>query len=280
MAVVADELGRLPGARHVGLSDARPEGSGLVTADLRPEAADTALTLLDRLEIPADDITLLHLETMGPAAASDPPILVWADVLSRAQVQSRAPARYLVLMAVAGVIGAFAVLNRNAVLIVGAMAISPDLLPVTAACTGLVLGRWRLARHGLRTLVLGLTVACLLAAAVTLFLRAFDLLPTGFSLGEIPAAQTHVSATTILVALAAGVAGMLAVETRASAAVGVGISVTTIPAAAYFGVAIGTSAVGESWSALAVLGVNIAMMVLGGSAALATQRALTSRRSG
>jgi hypothetical protein len=107
---------------------------------------------------------------------------------------------------------------------------------------------------------------------VTLLLRGLDLLPAGFSVTEIPAAQTRVNATTILVALAAGVAGMLAVETRASAAVGVAISVTTIPAAAYLGVAVGTSALDKSWSALGVLGVNITMMLLGGSVTLTIQR--------
>jgi hypothetical protein len=50
--------------------------------------------------------------------------------------------------------------------------------------------------------------------------------------------MTKVSDETIIVALFAGVAGMLAIETRASAGVGVGISVTTIPAAAYFGIAL------------------------------------------
>jgi uncharacterized hydrophobic protein (TIGR00271 family) len=271
MAVVAEDLGRLHGARHVSLSDSRT-ADGLVTADIQPEAADTALRRLGQLGIPAEDVTLVRLETIAPAAASEPLILVWADVLGQAQVQARAPARYLVLMAVAGVIAGLAVVNESAVLIVGAMAISPDLLPVTAACTGLVLRRRRLVERGLGTLILGLGVACLLATVVTLFLRVFDLLPGGFSLGEIPAAQTHVNATTILVAAAAGIAGMLAVETRASAAVGVGISVTTIPASAFLGVAAGTGEVSKSWSALGVLGVNIAMMLLGGSIALATQR--------
>jgi uncharacterized hydrophobic protein (TIGR00271 family) len=271
MAVVADDLGHLPGARHVSLS-AGLAGSVLVTADIRPEAADTALARLSRFGITADDITLTRLETIGPTATAEPLILVWADVLSRAQVQARAPGRYLVLMAVAGVIAGLAVINVSSVLIVGAMAISPDLLPITAACTGLVLRRWRLARRGIVTLIVGLGVACLLAMLVTLFLRAFDLLPTGFTVGKIPAAQTHVNATTILVAAAAGVAGMLAVETRASAAVGVGISVTTIPASAFIGVALGTGEVGRSWAAFAVLGANIAMMLLGGSLALAIQR--------
>jgi hypothetical protein len=90
--------------------------------------------------------------------------------------------------------------------------------------------------------------------------------------------QTHVSATTILIAFAAGVAGMLAVESRASAAVGVAISVTTIPASAYPGVAIGVGELDKAWSALGVLAVNIAMMLAGGSSALATRRLAAVRR--
>jgi uncharacterized hydrophobic protein (TIGR00271 family) len=180
-------------------------------------------------------------------------------------------------MAAAGVIASFAVTNDSSVLIVGAMATSPDLLPVTAACTGFVLRRRQLVQRGLATLLLGLAVAGAFAAAVSGVLNALDLLPAGFALGEVPAAQTEVNATTILVALAAGVAGMLAVETRASAAVGVAISVTTIPAAAYIGVAVGTGDVGKSWSAFGVLGANIAMMVIGGTAALAVQRMAAGR---
>jgi uncharacterized hydrophobic protein (TIGR00271 family) len=275
---VAKDIGGLPGALHVGFSESATEGKALLTADLRPESADRALRRLGRLGIRAEDIALVRLETIGPAAVSEPLVVVWADVLGQARVRARAPARYLVLMAVAGVIAGLAVVNTSSVLIVGAMAISPDLLPVTAACTGLVLGRWRLARRGLATLVLGLVVTCALAVCVTLLLKLFDVMPDGFTLGEIPAGQTHVSATTILVAFTAGIAGMLAVESRAGAAVGVAISVTTIPAAAYLGVAIGVGELDKSWSALGVLAVNIAMMLAGGSIALATQRFATARR--
>jgi uncharacterized hydrophobic protein (TIGR00271 family) len=248
-----------------------------VTADIHPNAADSALTTLDRRGVSADNVALVHLETIGPTATAEPLALVWADVLGRAQVQARAPARYLVLMAVAGVIAALAVVNVSAVLIVGAMAISPDLLPITAACTGLVLRRWRLFVRGLGTLIVGLAVVGLVAACVVVLFKAFDLLPNRFTLGSIPAAQTHVNATTILVAFVAGIAGMLAVETRANAAVGVGISVATIPASAYLGVAAGMGELGKSWSALAVLLVNIAMMLLGGSAALTVQRVRAAR---
>ena len=51
-------------------------------------------------------------------------------------------ARYLVLMGCAGVIAAFGVIDKNQILIVGAMAISPDMLALTATCsTGLVARR-------------------------------------------------------------------------------------------------------------------------------------------
>jgi uncharacterized membrane protein len=183
-------------------------------------------------------------------------------------------------MAAAGVVAAFAVINASAVLVVGAMAISPDLLPITAACTGLVLRRGRLVAHGLGALATGLATTGAVAGVVTAVLDPLGLLPNGFTLGEIPAAQTHVSVSTILVALAAGVAGMVAVETRGSAAVGVAISVTTVPAVAYLGVAAGVGEPRKALSALAVLGANVGMMLVGGSTTLAVQRATAPQRTG
>ncbi len=70
----------------------------------------------------------------------------------------------------------------------------------------------------------------------------------------------HTDYSTVLVALAAGVAAMLSFETRASAAVGVAISVTTIPASAYLGVALGSGDVSEGLGALLVLAVNVALL--------------------
>ena len=88
------------------------------------------------------------------------------------------------------------------------------------------------------------------------------------------AGLTTINVSTIGVALAAGVAGMLALETRASAAVGVGISITTIPAAAYLGVAAGLGEAAKALGALAVLGVNVAMLVAAGTLTLVIQRRL------
>jgi hypothetical protein len=67
---------------------------------------------------------------------------------------------------------------------------------------------------------------------------------------------------------------MLALETRASSAVGVAISVTTIPASAYLGVAAGVGDASKALGALAVLGINITMLLIAGSLTLLAQRAL------
>ena len=76
------------------------------------------------------------------------------------------------------------------------------------------------------------------------------------------------------VAFAEGVAGMLALETRPSSAVGVAISVTTIPAAAYLGVAAGVGDASKALGALAVLGVDVVMLLVGGSLTHISPRAL------
>ena len=78
-------------------------------------------------------------------------------------------------------------------------------------------------------------------------------------------------------AFVSGVAGMLALETRASSAVGVAISVTTIPIAAYLGVAVGLGELTKAADSLGVLGVNVTMMVVGAVSTLATQGLLTRR---
>jgi uncharacterized hydrophobic protein (TIGR00271 family) len=159
------------------------------------------------------------------------------------------------------------------------MAVSPDLLPIAATAVGLVGRDARLSSRALLTLVVGLAVAGLFAALITLLLDQLDLVPTGFNIHDaVLRGMADVSNETIVVALVAGVAGMLAVETRASAGVGVAISVTTLPAVAFFGVALGLGEAGEATGALAVLAVNVLFLLIGAAGTLALQRRL--RRGG
>mgnify|MGYP002683639416 CR=1 FL=1 len=75
----------------------------------------------------------------------------------------------------------------------------------------------------------------------------------------------HTDYATVVVALAAGIAGILAFETRAAAAVGVAISITTVPASAYFGVALGLGDPAAGMEALFTLAVNVFFVMFAGT---------------
>jgi len=115
---------------------------------------------------------------------------------------------------------------------------------------------------------------------LTLFLRLSGHVSPDMDIQQgVIGALATVNVATVGVALAAGVAGMLAFETRASFVVGVAISVTTIPAAAYIGVAAGLGQWDGALGALTVLLVNLAILLLSGTVTLAVQ-ALRERARG
>ena len=280
MSSVAAMLDGLDGVSRARVVPAARAGHSVVSAAVRPRAVDAVLEALRQKDVPDGDITLTRVEVVGslttkPAEAA----LVWADVLGTAWLNARPIARYLAFMFVAGVIACYGVIDDNEILIVGAMAVSPDLLPITSIGVGIVSRRPALAGRALLTLTLGLAIAIVAAAVFAFGQDLFDLIPSAFSLEEtgVLGSLTSVNDETIAVALAAGVAGMLALETRASSGVGVAISVTTIPAAAYAGVAAGLNEPGKAWGALAVLGTNVAMMVIGAVGTLGLQRVLMRR---
>ena len=268
LSEVAQGLEEHGSARHVVVAPGVRSGHALLTAELHPESADTALEFLVSSGVAEDDIALARLDEIAPVGSAHPATsLIWADVLGQARRNARPVALYLAFAISAGVI------EVNTILIVGAMAISPDMLPISATSVGIVSRRGRLVRRALVTLVVGLGTSCLAAVLVAVVLDLTDLMPSDFVLnGSALGGLTNVDAATVGVAFAAGVAGILALETRASSAVGVAISVTTIPAAAYLGVAAGVGEESKAWGALGVLGVNVAVLLLAGTLTLLVQR--------
>lgn len=272
---IAALLDQLEGARAVTVVPAVRVDHSVASATIPPAALDELLDDLDRLGVSATDITVTRAEAVGQAAGGVREAgVVWSDVLGTAWRQARPIGRYLVFMFAAGVIACYGVTEDNAILIVGAMAVSPDLLPIVAIAVGLVGRNPRLAGTSLLTLAIGLGLASLAAAIFGFAQDQLDLLPSGFDLHRtgVLGGLVDVSDETIVVAFVAGAAGMLVFETRAASAIGVAISVTTIPAAAYLGVAAGLGELSKSLGALGVLGANVAMMVLGASAVLWAQR--------
>jgi uncharacterized hydrophobic protein (TIGR00271 family) len=277
MTRVAELLEDVEGVSRVRLVAAVQEGHSVVSAAVAPKSVDNLLEELRRLGVPDSGVTLMRVDIVGRAATGQVETsLVWEDVLGMAWLYSRPIARYLAFMAVAGVIAAYGVIDSNEILIVGAMAVSPDLLPIVAVAVGVVGGNAGLAARALTTLALGLGAAAVAGAVCTFAQERLDLIPADFNLEQVGVlgSLTAVNDETIVVALVAGVAGMLALETRAASGVGVAISVTTIPAAAYLGVAAGLGELDKAGGALGVLGMNVVMLVVGASVTLALQRSL------
>lgn len=280
MHAVAQRLHDLDGVHRVRIESAIRTDHSVVLARVSHDAVDLTLRHLRDLGVPRPDITLTRVDELGGGAGGAPDAtVIWSDVVGLAGTNARLIGRYVALMAVAGVIASYGVLDTNVILVVGAMAVSPDLLPITAAAVGLIGRRPRLVARALLTLIVGMLVASLFAALMTFLQNQLSLLPADFNLD---AGFLHglvsVGNETIVVAFVAGIAGMLAFETRASMGVGVAISVTTIPAAAYLGVAAGLGEVSQAWGALGVLGVNVVMIQAGAALTLAIQRLLTRDR--
>ena len=265
------------------VDESAPSRAFVFVADVEPSHADALVERIGELGIAAEDYVLTKLEVVAPQhhhhhGEGGVDGFAWVEVLGQARANSRPLARYLALINVAAVIAALGVITSNSILIVGAMAVSPDLLPICATCVGIVRGDHDIARRAFATLTLGLGLVVVTAAVLSLLLKWTGLLPDGFDVEQSSLstlAETDYS--TVLIALAAGVAGMLAFETRASQAVGVAISVTTIPASAYLGVAIGGGGIDHAFGALVVLVVNVALLIVGGTLTLVVQRVLPNR---
>ena len=122
---------------------------------------------------------------------------------------------YVLFMVAAGVVAGVGVLTGSSILVVGAMALSPDLLPISAAAVGLVDRRWPLAGRAFVTLAIGMAIVALAACATTALLRLSGRIEQNLELADsvLGPSLTRIGPGSVLVALAAGMAGMLAYET-------------------------------------------------------------------
>jgi uncharacterized hydrophobic protein (TIGR00271 family) len=277
---VQQELAAVAGVRHVMVGGRTAANLTQLTGELDVDVADVVLELLRKRDLAADDFVLWRTSSIEPLGwrrrqrAPGRDSALWAEVTGRAAEHARTALLYVLFMAAAGVVAGAGVLNGSSILVVGAMALSPDLLPISAAAVGLVERRWALAARAALTLCTGLAIAALTAALTTVALRIFGRIDRGLELADtaLGPSLTHIGPGTVLVALAAGMAGMLAYETAGSEAVGVAISVTTIPAAAYTGCAAGLGTNNDAIGALGVLSTNVVCIVSGSTLTLLAQR--------
>jgi uncharacterized hydrophobic protein (TIGR00271 family) len=215
----------------------------------------------------------------APGSAAD--AVLWEQVEQNVRESTDLSAAYVLFMAIATMIAAVGILTDSAVLIVGAMVVGPEFGPLAALCLAVVRRRPRVARESLLALVVGFAIAIAASLTLTVVVRELDLAPTSAELAD--RSQTffisHPDTYSVLVALLAGVAGMLSLQTAKSGAlIGVLISVTTIPAAANVGVAAAYRDWDECRGAALQLAINLSMIVLAGVATLAVARWRHARR--
>jgi len=272
-----------PGASLVPAGD-------LIECDLARELAEEVVTRLKGLGLDRSGGIVLSTPTATPfaeahrleeVAPGDPEdAVIWDAVIDEAYSASRGTVSFHAFLVLATLLASIAVITDSAVLVVGAMVVGPEFGTVAAIATGLVFGRVGLSLRALRLLVLGFLFA-MAVVAVLAFVADLSGLVTNEMVTR-PRPQTgfiwHPDRWSFIVALIAGAAGVLALTTaRANAMVGVFISVTTIPAAGNFALAIGTWSPGEMRGSIAQLGVNLAGMVLAGAVVLVLQRLLWNR---
>ena len=122
------------------------------------------------------------------------------------------------------------VIRDNLILIVGGDGRQPR-SSRSALCVGIVGRRIALARRAGTTPLLGLLLVAGVGCGLAALLDATNVIDGVLRLGAGGLESLGTTDySTVLIALAAGMAAMLSFETRAAAAVGVAISVTTIPA--------------------------------------------------
>jgi uncharacterized hydrophobic protein (TIGR00271 family) len=256
------------------LCDVAREDTSVILGDLRKLGLEHGGSIaVEEVDIELSDAAR---EATAMAGGSPADAVVWEQVEERTSESAVISATFLVFMVVATLIAAAGILTDSQVLIIGAMVVGPEFGPLAGFCVAVVERRLELARRSLLALAVGFPLAILATAAMTELLQRAGPAPETVEATSRPATYfiSDPNTFSVIVALLAGVAGMLSLTTAKSGAlIGVLISVTTIPAAANVGVAVAYSDWPEFRGALAQLSLNLLAIVCAGIATLLLQRA-------
>lgn len=273
----------LPGAARqpigdVILCDVAREDTSLILDDLRRLGVTREGSIAMEVVELADSAGARSAVLAAPGEEAD--AVVWETVEARSGEESRLSWSYATFMALAAVIAISGLLTDSEILIVGAMVVSPDFGPLAGLCVGFTRRRPALIRDALVATVVGLLIVIVSASAVAEAVSMLGLLPDAFDFDEgLSAIIAQPDAFTVIVALAAGGAGMLSLLTAKSGAlVGVLISVTTIPASAQIALSISFSEWDSAAGAALQLASNVVLVVVAGVSTLLVHRAAYARR--
>jgi uncharacterized hydrophobic protein (TIGR00271 family) len=290
---VLDLLEHTPSACNIVFleRDARKPEGDVILVDVAREDASVVISDLRELNVDSEgSIAIEHIdsaissaaaraERAAPGSPSD--AVVWEEVESKTSENIELSGTFLAFMALACLIAAVGIFLDSPILIVGAMIVGPEFGPIAGLCVALVQRRPDVARRSFAALAAGFPIGITAAFLFTLFVRAVDLTPDGFTVDAHPLTDfiSHPDAFSFIVAVFAGTAGVLSLtSTKSGALIGVLVSVTTIPAAANIGVAAAFTEWDEWRGAILQLAVNLGAILLAGVLTLFIQRTLYLRR--
>lgn len=205
--------------------------------------------------------------------------VIWDEVSRQTGEDSRLTWSFLAFLVLATQLVAIGIVTDSTILIVGAMAVGPEFGPLAALAVALVQQQWTLGRRAALALGVGFPVAMLAAAftawlSVPLGLFPADVLDRGSAADFI----YHPGPYSLIVAVLAGIAGMLSVISRRSAALtGVFISVTTVPAAGFVAVALVLGEFEKAAGSALQLALNLLGIVAAAVSVLLFYRLITKR---
>ena len=274
----------LPGAAR------EPDGDA-VQFDVRPRSANSVFGNLqtfqhDRSGTVAVEYLDANLgEEATPASKhflvqrDIPP--VWEVVEARIRSDAVYAPSFYILLAIAGLIGAVGILTNSQILIVGAMVVGPEYNAIMGVALGIDKRARRPVIRGLLALLAGFSAAMIVTLLFALAIRYSGHTPKLYSLGVRPVSSLIDSPNlfSIVVAVLAGIVGVVSLtEARASALIGVFISVTTIPAAADVGLSIGYGSWSEARGSAFQLLLNVVVLIAVGALILRVQRIIWGAR--
>ncbi|MFC9337059.1 DUF389 domain-containing protein [Streptomyces sp. NPDC057020] len=276
----------LPGAARV------PSGD-VVMCDVAREAGDELLKGLRALRIDQDGSIAVEnidfsLSTRADTAEKEAPgepadAVLWEQLEGATHEESTLSITYSAFMILATMIAACGVVLDNAILIVGAMAVGPEFGPLAGVCTAVVRREPRLAARSLIALIIGFAAAIAATTVFSLGMDALDLFSESRLDGDRPNTSFiwQPDPFSFVVALLAGIAGMLSLTSAKSGAlVGVAISVTTVPAGANAAVALSYGDFGQMWGSIEQLMLNLFGIMLAGVLTLYGQKLLWRTQRG
>jgi uncharacterized hydrophobic protein (TIGR00271 family) len=281
-----------PGVAHLALvrgGSVRPPGD-LFLVDVARESADQLIDALRGLDVDRDGGIAMETvdaavsrpaedaERRAPGDGSD--AVVWEQVVRSTATDAALSVSYLAFLTIATLLAAVAIVNDSAPLVIGAMVLGPEFGPLAALAVALVQRRSRIVRQALVSLAVGFAVAIAVTTLVALLGRGLGWFDADVLAADRPATAfiTQPDRWSLLVAVLAGVAGVLSLTSaRSGALVGVFISVTTVPAAGEMGLALAVGSGTDFREAATQLGVNLAGILAAALGTLLLQKAVWRR---